>query len=152
MLKDNEIAKALECCKTGDCDNSPFYGVKEDCEVELPEEALDLINRQKAEIEELNIELIAMRGAANSYKAENEELKKIIASHEKNINFKADYISKILDGKTNYDRLRNMSISELAEFLNDMQTDALFLEGTIKDLKYPVEWEEWLRAEVAEDE
>ncbi len=95
------------------------------------DEAFETINRQRAEIERLN---------------------KIVSSYEKNIDFKAEYISKILDGKTNYDRLRNMSIPELAEFLDDMQTDALFLEGTIKDLKYPVEWEEWLRAEVAKDE
>ena len=53
MLENNEIIKALECCKTGDCDNCPFYGRKEDCEVELPEEALNLINRQQEEIERL---------------------------------------------------------------------------------------------------
>ena len=52
-LTDNEIIKALECCKTGNCDECPFYGVKEDCEVELPEEALNLANRLKAEIERL---------------------------------------------------------------------------------------------------
>ena len=38
--------------------------------------ALDLINHQKAEIERLEIELKAMRGAANSYKAEVERLEK----------------------------------------------------------------------------
>lgn len=36
----------------------------------LCKEALDLINRQQAEIERLNIDLKAMRGAANSWKAE----------------------------------------------------------------------------------
>ncbi len=50
-MTDNEIIKALDCCKTNNCDECPFYGVKEDCEVELPEEAFDLINRQKAIIE-----------------------------------------------------------------------------------------------------
>jgi hypothetical protein len=50
-MTDEMIIKVLECCKAGDCDNCPFYGRKEDCEVELPEEALNLINRQKAEIE-----------------------------------------------------------------------------------------------------
>ena len=34
----------------------------------------EIINRQKAEIEKLNIELKAMRGSANSYKAEVERL------------------------------------------------------------------------------
>ena len=36
---------------------------------------LDLINRQQAEIGRLNIDLKAMRGAANSYKAHYEDLK-----------------------------------------------------------------------------
>lgn len=55
-MTDEQIVKALECCKIGNCDDCPFYGVKEDCEVELPEEALDLINRQKAENERLEDE------------------------------------------------------------------------------------------------
>lgn len=50
-MTDNENKKDLESYKTSNCDECPFYGVKEDCEVELPEEALNLINRQKAEIE-----------------------------------------------------------------------------------------------------
>lgn len=37
--------------------------------------AVKELNRQKTEIENLNIELQAMRGAANSYKAEVERLK-----------------------------------------------------------------------------
>ena len=55
-MTDEQIIKALECCKIGNCDDCPFYGIKEDCDVELPEEALDLINRQKAEIERLQKE------------------------------------------------------------------------------------------------
>ncbi len=42
----------------------------------LSKATLDLINRQKKRIHWLEIELKAMRGAANSYKAENERLKK----------------------------------------------------------------------------
>lgn len=51
-MTDEQIIKALEYCKIGECDDCPFYGAKEDCEVELPEEALNLINRKKAEIEQ----------------------------------------------------------------------------------------------------
>ena len=36
--------------------------------------ALDLINRKDTQIKELEVELKAMRGAANSYKLENERL------------------------------------------------------------------------------
>lgn len=85
-MTDNEIIKALECC----CDVTRYsciercdlYDSVVDCSVLLKNEALSLINRQKAEIDELQhknseleIELKAMRGAANSYKAEVERLK-----------------------------------------------------------------------------
>ena len=53
-MTDNEIVKALECCTHGRCDdNCPFGGVREKCH-KLDDFILDLINRQKAEIERLN--------------------------------------------------------------------------------------------------
>ena len=51
-MTDEQIIKALEYCKIGECDDCPFYGVKEDCEVEILEEALNVIYRKKAEIEQ----------------------------------------------------------------------------------------------------
>ena len=51
---------------------------------------------------------------------------------------------------TNYDRIKAMSVEEMAAFLDDMQTDALFLEGTINDLAYPTDWKKYLESEVAE--
>lgn len=52
---DNEIVKALECCckdnYEGDCQNCPLQ-LNGGCNVILAEHALDLINRQKAEIDE----------------------------------------------------------------------------------------------------
>ena len=61
-MTDNEIIKALECCSRGSgdrqdwCTDCSARGRLEDCETELPEKALDLINRQKAEIERLRKE------------------------------------------------------------------------------------------------
>ena len=50
-MTDNEIIKALECCKKDDCDNCPNdFG---NCYANLSGYSLDLINRQKAEIERL---------------------------------------------------------------------------------------------------
>lgn len=43
-----------------------------------------------------------------------------------------------------------MSVEEMAQLFDDVQTDALFLEGTINDLKYPTDWGEWLNSEVEE--
>ena len=55
-MTDNEIIKALECC-TGDfdgCASCPLYDHCCDRGYKLIYYALDLINRQKAEIERLN--------------------------------------------------------------------------------------------------
>lgn len=81
-MTDNEIIKALECCKRSVgailcTSNCPMYS---ECDSEDPMEdicglALDLIDRQKAEIERLNIELQSMRNAANSYKMHYENAK-----------------------------------------------------------------------------
>ena len=52
-MTDNEIIKALECCYTSyDCEDCPYYCSDKDCP-DLLMNALDLINRQKAEIEKL---------------------------------------------------------------------------------------------------
>lgn len=54
-------------------DNVPFEQMEEDRLV--VSNTLDLINQYEAEIENLEIDLKAMRGAANWYKAENMRLK-----------------------------------------------------------------------------
>lgn len=53
-MQDNEIIKALECCTgyVNDCFNCP-YRKDEFCDTSFPRDALDLINRQKAENERL---------------------------------------------------------------------------------------------------
>lgn len=54
---DEEIIKALEChIKAEDCEGCEMFGGCE--EIILTERVLDLINRQKAEIKKLNVELI----------------------------------------------------------------------------------------------
>lgn len=73
-MTDNEIIKALECCNSNDvgsCNDCPLVLNNEDlenCEKRVRRETIDLINRQKAEIEKLNVELVGMRGACESYK------------------------------------------------------------------------------------
>ena len=55
-MTDNEIIKALECC-VGDADGKDCVGCLlfefSDCQEQLNVAALDLINRQKADIERL---------------------------------------------------------------------------------------------------
>lgn len=56
-MTDNEIIKALECCshRIGNlqCEHCPAYSIAQMCIEDLMSDALDLINRQKAEIERL---------------------------------------------------------------------------------------------------
>ena len=57
-MTDTEIVKTLECCsttvKSGTCPECPYDGCEETtCVTALCTDALDLINRQKAEIERL---------------------------------------------------------------------------------------------------
>lgn len=68
-MTDAEIKKALECCsKSGrlnDCDGCPCYDEKEDiqtseCQERIMKNALDLINRQQAEIDRLKYNLEAV--------------------------------------------------------------------------------------------
>lgn len=54
-MTDNEIIKALECCKHktySHCKECVFFG-SPSCNLHLATKALDLINRQQAEIERL---------------------------------------------------------------------------------------------------
>ena len=65
-MNDNEIIKALECCCKGDkcVGHCPFHNNKHDidiCTSRLTKNALDLINRQKAEVEKLQNELKTTR-------------------------------------------------------------------------------------------
>ena len=55
-LTDAEIIKALECCiaKSGKgCSNCPYHHYYEECRTKRNNDCIDLINRQKAEIERL---------------------------------------------------------------------------------------------------
>ena len=73
-MTDNEIIKALECCMKDDCDNCPNgFG---NCEHNLAEASLDLINRQKAEIDILIRKHDVLLDEISEQQAEIERLKK----------------------------------------------------------------------------
>lgn len=83
-MTDNEIVKALECCVSHkDCDDScPCVISKTPCVVNKPGTLLNLINRQKEEIENL--------------KNEKEEMHKdVIAAEEYAWNLKKEKIEAI---------------------------------------------------------
>ena len=81
-MTDAEIVKALECC-SGDaeekyCFSCPLYAI-DDCQNELNLSALDLINRQKAEIEKRDKSFIELIEVARLWekKYENARVKAI---------------------------------------------------------------------------
>lgn len=79
-MTDNEIKKALENCldyspSCATCKYDADTLTSSECMGALMKDCLDLINRQKAEIERLNIECQSMRNAANSYKMHYETAK-----------------------------------------------------------------------------
>ena len=66
-MTDNEIIKALECCTDEsyeNCNECPYSTDTLSCErLKLLEDSLELINRQKAEIERLKKEVSVARDA-----------------------------------------------------------------------------------------
>ena len=69
-MTDNEIIKALECCIHDDydyCEECPYLKNKP-CHEGLIQDAFNLINRQKAEIERLETEL----GFAKAFRKETD--------------------------------------------------------------------------------
>ena len=86
-MTDNEIIKALKCCKEGTaigCKNCPLYEDKgHTCITILSHNALDLINRQKAEIDILIRKKETLRDDICELQAENEMIKKEISELER---------------------------------------------------------------------
>ena len=53
IFTDEEIRKALECCASYDCTACPLYSPSINCVIVLPEKALELVDRYRAENEKL---------------------------------------------------------------------------------------------------
>ena len=52
-MEDKDIIKALECCASYDCTACPLYSPSINCVIVLPEKALELVDRYRAENEKL---------------------------------------------------------------------------------------------------
>ena len=89
MLSDNEIIKALEHCSAGDtwCDDCPYENL---CttDTDITKFALDLINRQKANVE----------GLTNAVKYLNEQLSSAKAEAVKEVIQKLKEKAEIVSG------------------------------------------------------
>ena len=112
-MTDKEIIKALECCgkpvDENSCSECPYHCYEEDCHKLLPQ-AIDLINRQQAEIEELEAEIDKQYEQA-----------------------KADILGNMADGGESchwcIDEHRKNAIKEFAERLKKEYTETFLISG-----------------------
>ena len=147
-LTDSEIVKALEYWREFDKEidqmlNGRFKGDKMLLEqkeiVKITLNLFDLINRLQAEKQNLEVELQAMRGAANSYKAENERLKadcenyKQVAENQQRVTLDRGFEIKRL--KEEIERLKPFE-DKIAEFNSHIRVEDM--------LVFTSSLEEWL--------
>lgn len=132
-MTDNEIIKALECCQKTDCNNCPNdFG---NCYANLvgySRYALDLINRQKAEIENLEYKLLGVMHFVdkwlNGAELEQDEVNRASAMREKTLQIvekleeENDFLKSI-----DTDKIKAEAIKEFAERLKNIY---------IKDKRY----------------
>ena len=92
--------KALECCKSQECGECSRlcndFPDSHECKVDLMEKVYSLINCQKAEIERLNVELVGMRGACESYKIHYDNAKAEIAELQRQLQEGVDLSDTVL--------------------------------------------------------
>ena len=144
-MTDNEIIKALECCSHRNedlpCDGCPAYNIAQMCMEDLMSDALDFINRQKAEIERLKQEnkeycednrIIAYQ--------RNQRDKEIRALHNQlnGLNFmdkqiKSEAIKEFADrlkDRADKTRIKNMETEKVVFYMDEFKLDNLVKEMT----------------------
>ncbi|MBQ7835505.1 MAG: hypothetical protein IJ385_06945 [Ruminiclostridium sp.] len=105
-MTDNEIIKALEChaSHTDECDDCPNVEISSSgCSEIMAENALDLINRQKAEIEKLRIQNAKLKKYF-TVKIDDEKLEELFEQAADNI-------------EINIKKVKSEAIREFAERL-----------------------------------
>lgn len=130
-MTDNEIIKALECCASGTsseaCEGCPF-NENDICDKEsnaTEKYALDLINRQKAEIERLQKDGETVAIALLKARAEIERLHEVIngfeeQSHQELMDFMS-LSEKYANAKAEIERLRR----RIKEISNEIYSSTL---------------------------
>ena len=122
-MTDNEIIKALECCQkvkgyrhTPICQECPLYESR--CAIELPKNALNLINRQKEEIESLKIANEKMYDANKEQEAEIDRLNYLLQGY-------ALEYGTVVDKERFLKNAKAEAVKEFAERLKKRETTAI---------------------------
>ena len=125
-MKDNEIIKALECCKStehcGHCSYDKDHSEIAGCTAALAKDALNLINRQKAEIAKLEK---VEKYADETIKAQAAEIERLEKARQKQAQFlgeergqKYELIDKLSKANTEIERLEEMFDSSVSSERN----------------------------------
>lgn len=124
-MTDNEIIKALEVCGNPDidCSECPMKKNYPFCNKSLYGIALDLINRQQAEIAELQSELIITKNNFDNAKERCDVAVKI----GQNMN------EKLIDAYKMLQTAKSEAIKEFAERLKDKVDNPVLIEGKYID-------------------
>ena len=112
-MTDNEIINALECCIDCDCTDCPC-NTREGCKDIDYEAMLDLINRQKAEIERLTVNMNAF-GLGMKQEAERADTAKAEAIKE----FVVKLLFEFRAGVFGYSHIRHIIKSIAKEMVGD---------------------------------
>lgn len=141
-MTDKEIIKALECCgkpvDENSCSECPYHCYEEDCHKLLPQ-AIDLINRQQAEIENYIKVAEYQQNLTLKKSFEIKELKAEIERLEAEIDkqyeqAKADILGNMADGGESchwcIDEHRKNAIKEFAEKLKAKFSDIEYVIKT----------------------
>ena len=115
---DEEIIKALVCCASYDCNGCPLYSPTINCVIVLPEKALELVEKQRAEIERLSLLLEASTEVIGQYQKDAETARsEAIKEFAERLKGKAEFTT--IAGYRDYCRLINNLVKEMTEGKND---------------------------------
>ena len=125
-MTDKDIVKALKYCQDteGDSCQCCEYLDVSGCQIELLKDALNLINQQQAEIEKLNVELVGMRGACNSYKMHYDNAKAEIERLKEELEIRNQKRASIFEISNAYERGRAKAIKELEAKIHEKLHEA----------------------------
>ena len=121
-MKDEKIIEALVCCSSqeyGECKKCPKYPGEDFCSEKLHAAALDLINRQKAEIERLEKANESFSCMGKMYSEIKSEARKEFAERFKD---KAEKTTWISGGQLEVKDYK-MSRAELDNLLAEMESE-----------------------------
>ena len=129
-MTDNEIIKALECCRNDECSQCPLQdGVCS--EKDVIKDALDLINRQKAEIERLNKRVDGQKKAMFEQQSYTAELQ----AENKKLSHKCDDCAGCTQWKCDCSNIKSKAIKEFVKKFENEIKDVQFTLGQTWELQ-----------------